>query len=413
MNKVWVVARHEYLTGLRRAGFILMTVIVPLLGAIALLVAAFFGGQAAEFLRTQFGNEPKRIGIVDQSGYFSPLLPDYISLAISYLDEQKAQEALLAGEIDVYLVIPADYLTTGKVRAVSTGSGFGVAALSDSKRLRQFFVDHLLAGQVDPALRQRVARPMDLIPITLNAQGERRGGDVISFVFSFVVPYMLAILLVITIFVSSGYLLQGVSEEKESRIIEIILSSVSAKQLLAGKVLGLGALGLTQVLIWLFSGWGLSGGAVTLLALAGPAFISPKVVVLGLVYYLLGYLLYAVLMGTAGSLGTSMRESQQLAGIFSMMAAVPYMISGFIFTNPNMTIARVLSYIPFTAPTMMMLRLPLATDVPPIDIVISLVGLVISIPFVLWAGAKVFRMGLLMYGKRPAVAEIIRALREA
>jgi ABC-2 type transport system permease protein len=100
-----------------------------------------------------------------------------------------------------------------------------------------------------------------------------------------------------------------------------------------------------------------------------------------------------------------MRESQQLAGIFSMFAAVPYMLSGFLFTNPNMTLARVLSYFPLTAPTMMMLRLPMA-EVPWVDVVGSVVILLASIPVALWAGSKLFQVGLLIYGKRPTLREI-------
>jgi ABC-2 type transport system permease protein len=124
----------------------------------------------------------------------------------------------------------------------------------------------------------------------------------------------------------------------------------------------------------------------------------------------LGYALYAILMASVGALGTTMRESQQLAGIFSMFAAVPYMLSGFLFANPNVLLARVLSYFPLTAPTMMMLRLPLA-EVPWVDVVGSIVILLASIPAALWAGSKLFQVGLLIYGKRPTLREIWHILR--
>ena len=100
-----------------------------------------------------------------------------------------------------------------------------------------------------------------------------------------------------------------------------------------------------------------------------------------------------------------MQESQQLAGIFSLLAAIPYMISGFLFANPNALIARVLSFFPLTAPTMMMLRLPLA-EVPWVDVVGSIAVLVVSIPLALWGSARLFRVGLLIYGKRPSLKEI-------
>jgi ABC-2 type transport system permease protein len=247
--------------------------------------------------------------------------------------------------------------------------------------------------------------------VSLEAEGEAEGGP-LSIILNLMVPYFLGILLVMTIFVTSGYLLQSVAKEKTSRVMEIILSSVTAQELLAGKVLGLGALGLTQIVIWLLSTFVLSGGAVGLLGVVIPMLTRPQFFVLGLVYYLLGFLVYAVLMGGVGALGTTQQESQQIAGIFSLMAAIPLMLGGFMFSNPNMTLVRVFSWFPLTAPTMMLLRMPMV-EVPMIDIVGSIVMLIISIPVILWAGSKVFRMGLLMYGKRPSLRQVLRALREA
>jgi ABC-2 type transport system permease protein len=127
--------------------------------------------------------------------------------------------------------------------------------------------------------------------------------------------------------------------------------------------------------------------------------------ILGVVYYLLGYTVYAILMAGIGALGSTARESQQLAGIFSFFAAIPFMLSGLLFVNPNMLVARVLSFFPITAATMMMLRLPLA-DVPWVDVVGSIVVLIVFIPLALWMSAKLFGVGLLMYGKRPTLKEI-------
>jgi ABC-2 type transport system permease protein len=255
-----------------------------------------------------------------------------------------------------------------------------------------------------------VSNPVNLVSVNLDvATG---GGGATNTIVNMMVPYFLGLLLIITIFSSSGYLLRSVSEEKASRVIEIVLSSTSATQLLAGKVIGLGAVGLTQVIIWLLSAVALSGGAVGLLGIAIPLFSRTEVFILAVVYYLLGFLVYAVLMGSVGALGATEQESQQLAGIFSITAALPMMLAGFLFSNPNMILVRVLSWIPLSAPTMMLLRLPLS-EVPTVDIVGSIVVTALSIPLILWAGAKVFRMGLLMYGKRPSLKQVWRVLREA
>ncbi len=411
MRKVWIIAQHEYLVNIRRPGFIIMTALVPLLGAIMLLVAAFFGGQAADFFERTFAPEPKKIGVVDQTGLFTPILPEYQERFHLFTDERTARAAVERGEISTLLIIPEDYIARGRVLVVSKGSDFTAAVLEDSKTVRSFFVDHLLRDRVDPLLRARLSDPIN--PVLSNPEGEGgpREGP-LSFAFNFMVPYFLGVLLVVTIFTSSGYLLRGISEEKTSRVIEIVLSSVTARELLAGKVVGLGAVGLTQVFVWLASVVGLSGGAVGLLGLAIPLLARPEVFVLSLVYYLLGFVIYAVLMGAAGSLGTTMQESQQLGGIFSLLAAIPLFIVGFVFSNPNMTLARVLSWFPLTAPTMMLLRLPMA-EVPVIDIIVSIGAIILAVPVVLWAGAKVFRMGLLMYGKRPTLKQVWRVLREA
>ena len=410
-RKVWVIARHEYRTNVRRAGFIIMTASVPVLGIVALLAGLFFAGQARQLgalLAVQFDAGRQQVGVVDGSDTFSPILPDYEENFVLYESREEADAALTADEVSSVLVIGEDYLETGQVVVVTTGSGFGAVAVEDSPRVRAFFVAHLLDGQVDEALQERAADPFEVKSLVLSASGEAQGG---GFVFTFVIPYFLAIFLVTTIFISSGYLLQSVAEEKESRVIEIVVSSVRPVELMTGKVAGLGALGLTQVLVWVASAAGLSGGAVALLAAAGAASIPMRVLILGVVYYLLGYTLYAILMAGVGALGTTMRESQQLAGIFSFFAAVPYMISGFLFANPNMPIARVLSFFPLTAPTMMMMRLPLA-EIGWVDVAGSIVVLLLSIPAALWVGAKLFRVGLLVYGKRPTLKEIWLILRE-
>jgi len=412
-RKIWVVARHEYLTNVRRTGFIIMTAMIPALGIVTLLIGTLFAGQAqqvGEFLEKQFDVGDETIGVVDSSGYFSSILPQYREDFIPYESLEEAETALRSEEISEVIAIGEDYLETGRVTVVSIGSGFSAAAVSDSATVRAFFVDHLLAGQVDPALQERAASPMYAESRVISSGGKTQGEGPWGLVFTFVVPYLLSIFLVMTVFTSAGYLLQSVAEEKESRVIEIIVSSVRPVELMAGKVLGLGALGLTQVLIWVGSAVGFSGGAVALLAVAGAVSIPARVLILGVVYYVLGFTLYAILMASVGALGATMQESQQLAGVFSFFAAIPYMLSGLLFASPNALLPRVLSFFPLTAPTMMLLRLPLA-EVPWVDVAGSIVALLISIPAALWMGAKLFRVGLLIYGKRPTLKEIWGILR--
>lgn len=411
-GKISIIARHEYAVNVRRPAFILVTLLIPALGLIGVVVTAFFSGQASTFLQRQFVPEKSRIGIVDQSGLYTPIAPQFANSFVAFPDEASATRALLDDEVNSYVLIARDYIQSGRVSSYTSGTGFmSSAAAADPSTLRAFLVNGLLAGKVDSTTLTRATKPLDLQTVMLDAKGNVATGGPFSAIAGFVAPYIFSILLFISVFASSSYLLRGVSEEKENRVIEIILSSVSPAELLSGKVLGLGALGLTQIGVWFASGLALSGGLGALVA-GAVLILSPAPFLLAAIYFVLGYLLYGTTMAAVGALGTNMRESQQLAGIFSFMAAVPWFAASLVFTNPNSPIIRVLSYFPLTAPTMMMLRIPLS-DVPTADIVISLVVTSISIPFVLWAGAKIFRMGLLMYGKRPALGEIARALREA
>lgn len=415
MSKLtWTIAWHEYVTNVRRPGFIFATLLIPALGLIGLVVATFFSGQAGAFLESQFRPEGATlIGVVDHSALFRQVPAAYADQYRVFPDEAAARQAFIAGEIRAYLVIAADYLETGALTAY-TGSSFQSAVAVDSGDLAPLLLDGLLAGRVDDAVRRRAIEPADVQLVTLDEAGQPTSGDAgnpASFFGGMAASLGVSILLFIAVMVSSNYLLRSVSEEKENRVMEIVVSSVSAADLLWGKVIGLGALGLTQVGVWLLSAVALTGG-LGAVAAGILVLLSPGLIALALIYFVLGYLLYGILMAAAGSLGTSMRESQQIGGLFSFAAAVPWMINGFLIAYPNMPLARILSWFPLTAPMMMMLRLPYG-GVPVVDIIGSLAMLVVSVPAVMWAGAKVFRTSLLMYGKRLSVKEIIATLRRA
>ncbi len=407
-NKIAIIAWHEYVVNVRRIGFIFVTLLFPALGLIALVVGAFFGGQATRLLTSQFTPQLRKVGIVDQSRIFAPIAAPFANRYIEFPDEDTAKAALLSDKIGSFVLIPSDYLATGKITNY-TQAGFSNITNDDPNTLRAFLVSGLLAGKVDPAYIARASRPADTTLVTLDSEGTATTGVGLSIIAGFVAPYIFSIMLFIAVFSSSGYLLRSIADEKETRVIEIVLSSVSPMELLAGKVIGLGALGLTQVGIWLVSSFVLSGG-MGAIAAGAVLVLNPGNFLLAALYFLLGYLLFGTIMATAGAVGTNPRESQQLAGIFSFAAAIPWFFASVLFANPNATLARALSFFPLTAPTTMMLRLPLG-GVPAIDILISLIVLLISIPIVVWAGARIFRVGLLMYGKRASVKEIVSALR--
>lgn len=408
MPKVLTIALHEYWVNVRRPDFIIVTLLVPAVGLILLLVSVFFGRQAGGAVVRLFDDRLQRSALVDQSGRFTPVLPRFQGEYIPYKDESAARAALEGEMVRRVIVIPPTYPQSEDVTVIAAGSRFSG---SGTNGLRSFFMAHLVQEIDDHALRERLIDPYDAQVEYASEKGETTGG-VAGQVLSFIVPFLFGMLLTITIFISSGYLLRSVAEEKSSRVIEIILSSVTPQQLLAGKVLGLGALGLTQIFVWIASASGLGGGLAVLAGIALPFFTRADVFALALVYYILGFTLYAVLIGAIGALGSNFQESQQVTGVFTLIAAVPMMLTGVIVTNPNAMLIRALSWFPLTAPTSMMLRLPLA-DLPWIDVVGSILVLVATVPLVVWSGAKLFRLGMLMYGKRPGIVEIVRLLRHA
>lgn len=416
MRNIWTIAQREYLVNLRRWGFLFFTLAIPALGLIALAVMAFANlnmGGAFTFISPETESKTTHIGVVDNAGVIEPILPGYAERFQIYPDEEAGIDAVRAAEIDALLVLPETYTESGRLRMIAPSGGMESLSVLSSDEARDFLVAHLLRDHVEPELRELVANPYNVERITLEEESASPGEAALGFM----IPYFSGILLGIAIFTSSGYLLQGVATEKSSRVVEILLSSVTPRQLMAGKVLGLGALGLTQILVWITSSFLLGYLAIQTLGVSSAIFgllaSRPGILGLALVYFLLGYTLYAVLMGGVGALGTSQQESQQMGGIFTFFAIIPFMAAGFIIGNPNQLFVRILSWFPLTAPTAMLLRLPLTEQLPRIDIIGSITLLLLTIPLAIWIGGKLFRLGLLIYGQRPSIGRIFRALLEA
>ena len=213
-----------------------------------------------------------------------------------------------------------------------------------------------------------------------------------------------------TILLGTGYLLHGIIDEKENRVMEILLSSVSHEELLRGKLIGLGGAGLTQMGVW-----GLMGGLPALLILPHlpTSFrIAPGTFLLALVLFVLGFLFYGSLMAAFGSLSSSWRESQQVTSLVVILAMIPFMLLPVILESPNGVPARVLSWFPPTAPVALMLRTTAGT-VPVWDLTLGIGLLMVGIWAVQKMTAKLFHLGLLLYGKPPSPREVLHWLQAA
>ncbi|MBA7594158.1 hypothetical protein ES703_01096 [subsurface metagenome] len=405
MKKTWTIARHEFTTTIRRISYILLTISFPLLGLLGILI--FLGV-------TQWGGEgppPEeiRIGYVDETSMFDGYTnPDGV-VFILYGTNDGARDALFSKEVSEYFIIPEDYLETGLIERYTTERELGLPQATMAL-MEDFLVANLLAGEVSDEVLERAQTP--LLPISTRLDPET--GEIIppeSEIAAFAMPYVFALLFMISLFFTSGYLLQGVSEEKENRLIEILLSSVSARQLLSGKVIGLGAAGLIQIVIWLISSVALLAIASLFISLPEGLTIPIGLIIFGIIYFILGYLLFGILMTTLGSIGSTARESSQWTMLIVMPAVAPLILISLFINNPDHVIFTVFTLFPLTAPVAAIMKLSIGAF-PVWELLLSITILTASIIGAMWLAARVFRTFLLMYGKRPSFREIRRYIRE-
>jgi len=404
VNKTLLIFRHEFRHTIKRTGFIIMTLIVPLVALLAIGVLQLVSGIAKPTV------EITTIGYVDESGGFQQYTSQGNITLVRFDTPDDATKALVKSDIKEYFVIPSDYASTGVINRYTLEKQLA-APPATTTAIKNFISSNLLAGRVPPATIDLIEAPLNLVTIRLTATGAvatEQGGY-----GNLIIPGVFSLLLLLAIVFSSTYLLQGLGEEKENRLIEILLSSVSAQQLLTGKVLGIGAAGLAQVVVWVVS-------APLLLSLASSTFggfistiqIPANFLVLAVVYFILGYLLFAVLSAGIGAVSSSSREGQQLITIFTLPLLTPLWFMSLLMLLPNNPIWVVLTILPITSPVEVMLRLGL-TGVAAWQITASIAVLVLSIIGGLLLTAKVSRTYLLMYGKRPKIREIISSLRQA
>jgi ABC-2 type transport system permease protein len=390
MTKWTTIAKHEYTYNVRRKEFLFVTLGMPLFIMVAMGLPLLLAGNS-------ISHAEYKIGYVDKTSLFEP------GNLTKYADEELAKKDLLDNKITHFFVIPANYTATGKI-TIFAGKKDIQGRMVESQ-IKNFLIDNLLKGENKDVV-ERVKIPMNSEYFTLNEMGETSDGGLSGFIVS----VAFAVFFMLSIFTSSNFLLQGVVEEKENRVMEILLSSVSYRELLIGKILGLGAVGLTQILAWFVIGLGiLTSNPVVFAILLDRMHVSIPLLLFGASYFMLGYLAFASIMAGLGAVATTSREGQQMAGIFSIIGVIPLIFSQFIITNPDATLTKILSYFPLTSPVAMIMRLSTA-EVQYYEVVISTMILAVSAIIIIELSVKVFRASLLMYGKKPTLKEVIRYL---
>jgi ABC-2 type transport system permease protein len=397
MNKALMIARREFVHNLTRGGFLFAAFGVPLIVVILLFVVF------AVISDTQDNTERiGAVGFVDQSG----VLMDAVSVPqdfAAYQTVEAARAALDSDAIGAYFVVPADYLEAGEVQIVSDGSV--------PQALRDQFDAFLIANlgrDLQPAQIDRLIEPINNTILTLD-NGRRLESEAV--VGLFFAPFIFVFVFLIGSQTTSSYLMSSIVEEKSSRIMEILVTTVTPIQLLFGKILGLGALGLVQLAVWV------AGGLIALnLGQGIPALrgvtIPPDLIGVGLVYFMLGYFLLSSIFAGVGAVTNTEQESRQIAGIFSLLFSIPFFFIVQLITDPDGPLMTFLTLFPFTAPITVMMRLGFGS-VPTEQLILSIVILLLTTLVVVWASARVFRWALLLYGKRPNLMQILSAIRRA
>ena len=400
MKKLWLVFLNEYKRHVLRKRFIFAILSMPFFVVITILIG---------FLTVWLQYNLAPAGYVDGAEilvYPDQLQPRKFSIFkpvqfVAYLDEASARAALDQGEVQAYFLIPPAYMDTGEVTLVS-GAKTGENVTSD---FGKFIVTNMLRDQPEE-LKNRFNTGNNMIIRSLDGTREMDEDNWMTVV----TPILAGVLFIVVVNISGNYLLQAVVEEKENRTMEILVTSISPTQLMGGKVLGNLAVGLTQLVAWfLFA---------MLALLLAPIFIpgvqAPKIaagdILLMLGTLLPAFVMVAAAMGAIGATATEAREAQQISGWFTIPLVIPLWFISAIMFKPNGALAVGMSLFPLTAPIALPMRAAF-TQVPAWQIILVISSLCLLAAFALWLSGRIFRLGMLRYGKRVRLAEAFRKAR--
>jgi len=413
MKKIIAIARWEYLEKVKTKTFIISLIITPL------LIISF--SVLPSILFQQESTNVQVLGIIDETGtYFLKLeeelqkyfLPNgqnkYVLINLTQknqnLEELKnlADKKVLKNLLEGYLIIQTKEKDSilAEYRSDVFGNNEIVSRLEET--LNSIRIESILESE---GMQSKVISQIQDRTIVQQNKIEEEGRITKSdFLTTFFISIVFILLLMMMVIYSGQLLVRSMIEEKSSRLIEMLVSSSTPDELLAGKVLGLSLLGLTQMVIWALIGLGLVGSALV------PQTAFHNVLPM-LIYFILGFLFYTTLFVGIGSTVNTEQQAQQITTYLSLILMLPVVIAMPVIQNPDFIVTKIFSYIPLTIPTVMVLRLNVQ-NVSTLEIVLTISILVLSILIVTKISAKVFRIGILSYGNKLSFKEIINWLKE-
>jgi len=416
MKKIITLIKREYKEAVFKKSFLIITLLTPLL-----LIAL---GVLPSFLLMLETEKSYTIHVIDESGLIADQLsaslqetlkdgkPKYIFHEVSVTktalpDSMSIQKGLISEDkIDGLLYIPASIADTGNVEFYSQN----VANLGLNRELQET-VNKIVStyrihqSGLNPLLVEKLTKHINMKTIKITKEGEESESGFVKEYFS---TFIFVLILYMSLILYGTSIMRGIIQEKTTRIIEILLSTASAFQLMAGKILGLGAVGLTQYLIWATVGMLVVIFGSSILPQTGQFLsLNPIIFVYFVVFYILGYFLFSSLYAAIGAMTNSDQEAQNLSTPVVMILVVPIVLLGFIIKNPDSALSIFLSQFPLFSPIIMFTRINI-TQPSTLEILSSIIILMVTNILLIWLTSKIYRVGILMYGKRPSLAQVLK-----
>ncbi|MGB9701867.1 MAG: ABC transporter permease [Candidatus Kapaibacteriota bacterium] len=425
-NKIWTIISFEFLTRVKSKGFIISTI----LGPVFLLAIMIIPGIVAS---VSMNDTSKHIAVIDETNYIAPKLieddPKVFFTTTKNAEELKKE--LLKGELDAFLIIPKDIYEKGEVSVYTPGGG-GIGLIEKIDKIVSDVVreKRLMDAGVNEKIIKIVESGVSVKTIKVTEQGTQKDYTEFFSIFGYILGFMIYFLM----FMYGAIVMRGVITEKVNRIIEVINSSAKPMEIMMGKIFGIGAVGLLQVLIWV--------GLLVVISLAGgsiismftnqpqmanlPAGTNPQIkglpfdiptIPIGvwiafIFFFLTGYFIYSALFAAVGSAVDQEEDAQQLQTPITLPLIIPILFMPAIMGNPDGVLAIVLSLFPFFSPIIMTARIA-ATSVPIWQIALSVVLTLTTLFLCIWFASKIYRVGILMYGKKPSFKDLIKWLKLA
>jgi ABC-2 type transport system permease protein len=427
MNKIGVILQREYVTRVAKRSFLIMTIMIPLLifGFYAAIIAVAVSGSS----------EKQNVAVIDKDSLFNGKIDSTSNFTFTLIANESIDDFLQKYHQQGYgsvLYIPAFDLDNPGGITLYSELQIGPVAQGNIEKILNNAIENkrLLAAHIDPEKLNKVKSDISIIPKIGKGKEFKKGSSEIAAA----VAYAAGILIYITMFIYGMMVMRGVMEEKINRIAEVIVSSVKPFQLMMGKIIGIGAVGLTQFIIWIVLMFilqlflpvifpslghtlatqaaqnpGQSPGALATITEGLKNMNFGLIIFFFLFYFIGGFLMYASLFAAVGSaVSEDMQEAQQLTLPITMPIVLAFVIMTKAATDPNSGLALFGSLFPLTSPIVMMARIPygIGTTVPWWQLGLSILFLILGFIFTTWLAGKIYRTGILMYGKKASWKEM-------